>query len=259
MKIKNNTIVDIDLSDLKNDTLIIPNTVTAIEICNEGAFACLPFIKNIIVEEGNPELYIQSGCLINRKTKILILGIDNAKVPQDGRVVSIGAYAFNMRTMSEVIIPQSVKEIGYMAFASLNVDEQNAKPVFIHISQNVQKIFPRAFLLNETAVFTVDEKNVHYYVESGCLIERDTNTIISCFGENIVVPECVTHIESYAFLCAQHESIVLHSNVKKIGHDVFIHTGIRSNDGIAPVTVYAPRNSYAYRYLMRNKINRKAL
>lgn len=259
MKIENNTIVDLDLNDLENDTLIIPKTVTAVAVYNEGVFGFLPSVKNIIVEESNSELYIENGCLINRTTQTLILGTDNAQIPQDGSIEVIGAYAFNMRTMFEVNIPESVKEIGYMAFASLNCDEENTQPVTVHIPQSVQKIYPRAFVLNKTATFTVDEKNTHYDIEGGCLIERDTNTLIASFGKNIVVPECVTRIEKFAFLFAQHETITLHDNIEKIGQDAFVHTGIRSNGNFMPVTVYAPKNSYAYRYLARNKINRKVI
>ncbi len=257
MKIQNNTIVALNDSDIKRHTLVIPKTVTDLEMCTESVFPYLGSVQNIIVEAGNSELYEQYGCLINRNTKTVIFGTDYAIIPQG--VEKIGAHAFHLRRMIKVVIPESVKEIGYAAFASLNGEDRNAQPLSIHIPQNVQKIFPRAFALNETVTFTVDERNGYFYIEGGCLIERDTNALIASFGKNIVIPECVTRIAPFMFCCAQHESIVLHDKIEKIGHDAFIHTGIRSNGGIAPVTVYAPKNSYAYRYLARNKINRKAI
>ncbi len=256
MKIQNNTMIALNDSDVNNNTLMIPKTVTDLETDSESVFPYLSSVQNIIVETGNPELYVQDGCLINCKTKTLLLGTDYAVIPQC--VEKIGAHAFHMRNINEVVIPESVKEIGYAAFASLNCADKYAQPLSIHISRNVQKIQARAFALDEEADFTVDERNSYFCIEGGCIVEKATNTLVASFGRHIVIPACVTRIAPFAFVCTHHESIVLHGNIEKIGHDAFRFTGVRSEDKFLPAVVSAPKNSYAYRYLTRNKINRKA-
>lgn len=193
MRIENNVIVEFNaFEDLKNNTLTIPANVVDIDIlAAEGNWLSLNECKNIIVEKGNSIFYVKDGCLINSKTKTLICGLDNTIIPNDGSVEKIGHYAFNMRTMSKIVIPESVKEIGYMAFACLNCNEISDKKVEIFIPSTVIKIYPRAFALNANTNICVDNLNPNYYTNNGLLIERQTNIHIAEFGTNKTVLEMI--------------------------------------------------------------------
>lgn len=258
MQIEKNVIVSLDNSDKEN--FVIPASVTDIRIDMDSMVLYMPNIKIVTVEKGNHIYKVVDGCLINTATKTLIMGIDNATIPDDGSVEKIGAYAFNMRSLKSLVIPEGVREIGYMAFASLNVDNERVAPLTVKLPRSVQKIASRAFAFGGNIAFDASE-NADYYIEGGCLIERNTGKFISAFGKDITVPECVTRLPEYAFLFEQFESVRLHEHIAKIGGDAFKGCGVRDGDGnmVLPCAVYAPKNSYAWRYLARNKITRKAM
>ena len=215
MRIENNVIVELNLADLQNNTLTIPENAVDIDVfAEEGNWLALNECKNITVEEGNQVFVVKNNCLINAMTKTLICGLDNAVIPDDESVEIISDYAFNMRVMPEIEIPNGVKEIGYMSFASTNADK-------IFISKTVEKISPRAFALNSNAEIIVDSNNPKYFTKSGCLIERKTNALIATFGENVVIPDCVKCIDEFAFLFADHKTITIPSSVTHIDESAF--------------------------------------
>ena len=74
-------------------------------------------LESIEVEDGN-ETYESLGgnVIIERKTKALLLGCKNSTIP-DG-VQSIEAQAFNNCQIAKIQFPETVKSIGYNAFAS---------------------------------------------------------------------------------------------------------------------------------------------
>lgn len=215
MRIENNVIVELNLADSQNNTLTIPKNAVDIDVfAEEGNWLALNECKKIIVEEGNAVFQVKNGCLINSKTKTLICGLDNSVIPADGNIDVIGNYAFNMRNMNEIKIPDGVKEIGYMSFASTNADR-------IYISKSVERISPRAFALNSNTDLIVDSNNHCFFTQSGCLIERNTNKLIASFGENVIIPDCVKSIDDFFFLFADHKTITVPSSVTEISENAF--------------------------------------
>lgn len=67
---------------------------------------------------------------------------------------------------------------------------------------------------------TVAEGNPVYRVESGCLIERATNTLL-LGTKNAVIPSSVTKIANSAFAGSGIESVNIHANIESIGHSAF--------------------------------------
>lgn len=258
MKIAKNVIVSLDESDEKE--LFIPKTVTNIIFYIDEVALHLPYIKKVSVEEGNPVFTVKNGCLIDTPNKTLMIATDNAVIPDDGSVEIIAAYAFHMHSVKSIVIPESVREIGYMAFASLNCKEDMPVPLTVKIPKSVEKIWSRAFFMNGNLTLNTGD-NAHYYMEGGCLIERATGKFICALGKDIVVPDCVKTLPACAFLCQEHETITLSANITKIYQDAFKLCGIRDGEGtiVTPCTVYAPKNTYVWRYLVRNKIQRKAV
>lgn len=75
--------------------------------------------KTITVSDKNPELIVSGNCLINEKTKTLLLGTVNSVIPSDGSVETIATRAFyTLATVGKLEIPQGVKYILGQAFMS---------------------------------------------------------------------------------------------------------------------------------------------
>ena len=239
MTIKKNVIIELNHTDLIGNTLTIPKNAEDIDIFyEEGNWLALNECKNIVVEDGNTAFYVKDGCLINSNTKTLICGLDNAKIPADGSVETIGHYAFNMRKMDEITIPETIKEIDYMAFASTDAKK-------VYIPKSVQKIYPCAFLLNKNINIAVDSGNLSYNVQGGCLLENGEK-IIATFGKNIVIPEGVRSVEKFTFMFANHKSITIPASVTQIDEDAFI---------MCEAKIKAPENSYATKFFKSNNLN----
>ena len=101
------------LKALKSVT--IPYNVTNI---GSGAFAGCNNMTSIIVEDGNPVYHSVNNCLIETKNKTLIAGCKTSVIPDDGRVTSIGDWAFrNCSDLASITIPDSVTSIGSSAFS----------------------------------------------------------------------------------------------------------------------------------------------
>lgn len=117
-------------------------------------------------------------------------------------VKSIGAMAFGQCTgLTSVAIPASVESIGYGPFCGCN------KPNFVNL----------------------DTKNSAYKIDGNCLIELDTQTIISAFNDS-VVPSYIKSIADLAFLgCAGLTNVVLPEGLVSIGKNAFTGcTGLTS-------------------------------
>ena len=97
-------------------SVTIGNSVTSI---GRWAFLGCSGLNSIIVGSGNKAYYSAGNCLIETKSKTLILGCKNSEIPIDGSVESIGEKAFSECTsLTSITIPDSVTSIGQGAFES---------------------------------------------------------------------------------------------------------------------------------------------
>ena len=131
--------------DIKN--IYIPSSVIYI---TDGAFNGRPtmggmpgsiktnVIENIVVAEGNPYYHVDGNCLIETKSKKIILGCNSSIIPNDGSVESIGYAAFaNCKSIETVILPKSIIEIEYYAFDNC----ENMKYMYITSSVSIDQQF----------------------------------------------------------------------------------------------------------------------
>ena len=92
--------------------ITIPATVTSV-----SGFSYNTALESITVEEGNPVYHSDGNCLIETATKTMVLGCKRSVIPTDGSVTCIrGAFSI-CEGLTEIIIPDTVTEIGLGAFA----------------------------------------------------------------------------------------------------------------------------------------------
>lgn len=83
------------------------------------AFIGCSHLEKIIVEEGNEVYHSAQNCLIETKSKTLILGCKNSIIPTDGSLTSIGHGAFcRCLDLTSITIPNSVTSIEDGAFCN---------------------------------------------------------------------------------------------------------------------------------------------
>ena len=199
-------------------------------------------LESIIVEEGN-ENYLSSGnCLIETKTKTLLLGCKNSIIPADGSVTKIGVdYEwtsedcccgfYNTDGLKRIEIPEGITFIGYLAFS------RNKDLISITIPESVTTIGAWAFsdcssLTSITIPKSVTTIEKHTFSHCSSLtsitIPESVTTIgASAFSDcrsltSITIPESVRTIGEYAFsYCRSLTSITIPKSVTKIGDYVF--------------------------------------
>ena len=197
-------------------------------------------LKEISVADNNFYYQRKGNCLIETKTKTLLLGCKNSIIPNDGSVTSIDMYAFNYCTdLTDITIPDKIKSIDRTAFdgcknfkliyadgfGSINSNKviPNCPLAEIVIPASVISIDSSAFNYCDTEKITVDENNSVYNNNGNCLIETQTKKLIfGCKDSVIPTDGSVTSIGDYAFYrCNGLKSITIPEVVTEIGKYAF--------------------------------------
>lgn len=96
----------------------IPTGITSID---KTAFLECSSLATITVETGNPVYHSNQNCLIETKSKTLIVGCKNSVIPNDGSVTSIGEGAFyGCASFINITIPNSIINIDSGSFFDCN-------------------------------------------------------------------------------------------------------------------------------------------
>ncbi len=114
-KLENGTITDVLNNGDK--ALTIPAEVTNISETLLMSYA-FDGVEAIRIEEDNPNFVYTNGCLINIKTKTLLVGLNDCIIPDDGSVEVIGPCALGYNTtIDKLTIPEGVRIIEVGAFS----------------------------------------------------------------------------------------------------------------------------------------------
>lgn len=207
-------------------------------------------LEKVTVAQGNPYMKLVDGILYTADGKGIILCVpkyNKKKVTILNGVEDIAPNAFyGCENIEEIIMPDTVKMIGYWAFCTSN----NLKKVniskncefigqfafsftavtSIHIPASMKTILGGAFGTANLTEITVDSENENFYMQNGALInynsEFDNRTILDYDIDNpatvFTVPDNVLGIEQYAFLNAKNlEKFIVPDNVEYIWHYAF--------------------------------------
>ena len=196
--------------------LFIPASVQSI---SESAFSCCASLEQITVDDGNPYYHVSNNCLINTQEKILLLGSNTGKIPDDGSVEYIGIYAFrNCSELTEITIPDGVKKIGNSAFFNCS------KLTEIVIPKTVTEIGINCFAgCSSLRSLVVEAGNPTYHSTDNCLIYTASKRLIAGCSTSVIPKDgSVTYLEFDAFLDQTAlESIVIPKAITRIGETCF--------------------------------------
>lgn len=271
MEIKGNLITRFSF---KEGHLTIPKTVVGFDEMVEG-LRIISSIKSITVEEGNPIYHSAGNCLIETATKTLVLGSDNSVIPSDGSVttmgddafcvreavktlnlpnfiVEIGVRAFNGISIEELVLPQSVKRIGALAFMNCMGLKRVVLP------SNIEEIGDGAFCgtYQNACEFVLDASNPTYRIENGCIIERATNKLVAA-PINAVIPEGVNTIGALTFNCMWHcNEVYIPASVTEFEEDFYGRHPFFCCGGIGNcnLTIKSSKGSEAIEFAKQNNI-----
>lgn len=279
MIIENNEIVSFE----EESILTIPKNVDSISW--ESLMGNDNKAEKIVVEDGNKKFITNGSVLIDKENKSIVLGLSNAEVPLDGSVDVIEREAFlNREFLKRISLPNTIKSIGYRAFAGTGLSEM-ALPEQLEIidslafwnCKDLRKIFiPKSVKTIGKGVFAgcdalreivVEKENENYISLNNCLIDKKTNTVIAVC-DNGVIPEGVEAIgEMTLFMNFNCSSITIPASVTEIKeHEVcknFEFCGMQAKDGSGtlekPLTLIVEKDSFAEKYAKENNIKYKTV
>ena len=210
-------------------SITIPKSVTNI---GDSVFHDCSSLTSITVLQGNPVYHSAGNCLIETKSKKLIVGCKTSLIPADGSVKIIGNFAFSCCSdLVSILIPNRVTSIGDHAFSRCSslanitlpygVESIGASAfkdcrslTSITIPNSIVRIGADAFYgcINlKTIVIPDGVKQIEHETFSGCNSLTD-----------IKLSSCLTSIDSFSFAyCRNLMSITIPNSVKRIGADAF--------------------------------------
>ncbi len=94
-------------------TVTIPEGVTGI---SSYAFIGCSKLGTINVADKNHHYTVKNNCLIDLESSTLVVGMSGATIPADLGIVAIAPNAFHSRSIDKLVIPDTVKTIGNLAF-----------------------------------------------------------------------------------------------------------------------------------------------
>lgn len=206
----------------------IPRSVKAIGFV---AFGGCSGLTEIQVDKKNSKYRCIDNCVVEKKTKILIVGCQNSVIPTGNSVSCVGEGAFyGCSMLKNVDIPENITRIGYGAFSGCGLknvvipDSVTSLGAFafqycdgletVFIGKNVTTIGEQAFshCSSLTSVNIPDGvENIGNHMFERCESLTD-----------IVIPDSVTSIGTAAFEgCKSLANITLPDSVASIGSSAF--------------------------------------
>ncbi len=180
--------------------------------------------NSIVVSEENPVYHSEFDCLIESKSKTLILGCNNSRIPDDGSVEVIGYNAFSgCEKICDIMIPEAITTIESYAFSGCSNLQK------ISISKNVENIGTGVFdYCRNLSEINVDIENIIYHSIDNCLIATAQKRLIQgCYNSIIPDDGSVEHIGENAFYGLSNMYYLnIPEGIKTIGDSAFCSTSL---------------------------------
>ena len=195
------------------------------------AFSGCPSVNTIRVEEGNRTYSSEGNCLIDIRTKTLVLACNASVLPDDGSISVIGTSAFcNCKALHEIVLPRGITSIEARAFSGCSsLQKIQLPPELVTIEDNA---FVNTAL--EEVVLPEGVTKLGEYVFEYCagltevvlpesLLTIGDGAFCGCFRlRGITIPGSVARVPKDAFSgCEGLTCVTLKEGVKRIGENAF--------------------------------------
>ena len=191
-------------------SMTLPDSINHLEegFCLGGA--------HISVKETNTRFQVIEECLIDQKTHTLLHGWSGnhfISVPHGVKRIGKWAFPFIEDEQRIVCLPDGIESIGFVGSGIQT----------LYIPSSVAKIDDGA--LCGISRLHISSDNGHFYCESGCVIEKNTNSVIAVENReqcDVSIPNTVSAIGRYAFdHCGNMKKLVIPASVTHIGYGAF--------------------------------------
>lgn len=185
--------------------IFIPKNVTLDS--NLGSFTGCKSLQKIEVEEGNVQLGVTDGCLVDQRYQRLLATANTGVIPHG--VYEIATKSVNIYNGTDLVIPDTVQEI---------------RDGFLSPACTIRQI-------------VVDEKNPYFKSDGNCLVLNGSKSNglsgymetyafpVLAAGETFTIPSYCEAINSYAFEGKSMTSFTVPSQIKAIGTFAFQNCG----------------------------------
>lgn len=212
MLIENGVWKGYDHEDLQNGVLRIPEQAQKLDL--QSIHKCMfehfggGKYYGVQVDPKNPVYYSEENCVIERKTGKIVFGTAESKLPQSGKVYSIGIGAFAWCDFGDrkIDIPGSivtveecafygawgiwelrflsgVRMVGHFAFSATAIKN-------IYFSETVEQI-GFCDLPDTVVALKADERNPKFSSKNNCLIREQDKTVLAIVGQALkFLTEC---------------------------------------------------------------------
>ncbi len=202
--------------DFGNGVTILDNVITNCPLLEEviisenisnitnGTFGFNPVLSTISISKGNEYYSYNNGCLIDKRTNLLVRLLGDFVIPEDIKVISqyVGIGYCN----DKLIIPNHIEKIEQFAFSESLYEK-------LILGDNVKEINRGAFSGN---------RNLKKIRLNEGLEIIGSSAFSNCYYiEGVTIPRSVKEIESNAFIRC-FTSIILYDTIEKVEKDAFL-------------------------------------
>ena len=202
-------------------TLNLPSTINFI---SDNTFAGLNLLETINFPSGNNSYMVEDGYLYSKDGKTLIYVVPTkTNIDIKDTVETIRGYAINGRNVTDLIIPDTVKNLsGYMFSNTTNLKKIEIGSGVTNLSSS----FKSYSGIPDGLEIIIDSANPSYKVEGNLILTKDGKKLITYVNatQSVVVPEGVEILSSLAFESLRiAQEIILSSTLKEIESSAFIY------------------------------------
>lgn len=199
-------------------------------------------LEEIYVDENNARYKSEDGCLIEKQTKTLLLATNvTPRLSKNVKIIHTSVFNSHYKR-KELIIPANVKIVRALAFSHSYFE----RIIFEGMPESIEE---GAFVYNPELKEVVFQETGRYVFESGCLIDRQTQTVL-VGTRSAKIPEGIKAIGEGAFFCAElDEPLYIPESVERIAHSSAIT--------VSPRGIIVKCGSYAAKFIKADELLQK--